>query len=172
MVILFQECGNLQRIGAMALHTQGERLQAKVQQESILQARLRSQITHQVSARFGDISRIAELLAVDNAMIGFIRLCELREFPIVPVKFSTVHNHAANLYGMSVHILGGGVDDNIRPEFKWPAIDWGCKGVVHNQRNPMRMRHFCKEFQICHNQGRIRERLRKNTSRIRLECSM
>ncbi len=70
---------------------------------------------------------------------------------------------------MAVHVLGGGVGDDIRAPFKRTAINGSGKGIVHNEGNAVRMgnvRHFTD---IQHAKRRIGNSLRKESLRIGTE---
>lgn len=76
--------------------TRSERFQTEVQKEAIHRRRNRAQITHQLGSSLSDVSFFSELLCIDNAVIGFIRLCQAVIFMAVgiPVEVTAVDNGA------------------------------------------------------------------------------
>ena len=72
-------------------------------------------------------------------------------------------------YAMPVHILGGGVGNDVRAEFKWTAVDRGCKGVIDNQGYAVCVRRFCEFFKVEHGQRRVCHRFPEHRLRILLE---
>ena len=118
--------------------------------------RIAAEVTHQLHSRLDDVCHFAELPGVDHAVIAFVRLSEIRELSaLFPVECAAVHDHAAALERMTVHVLGGGVDDDIRTELDGTAEDWGSKGVVHDQRDLVRMGDLGELFDVEHGQRRI-----------------
>ena len=112
-----------------------EGIDALAEKKGVLRAGGGPQIPHQVSAAFGDVGGGAELLGVDHAVVGIVRCGQSGIFVRMsrPVKAAAVHNDAAQGSGVAVQVFGGGMDDDIRPEFKGTAIDGGREGIVHNQ---------------------------------------
>ena len=155
----------------MPRHTQVEGFQTQVEQKGILRRLDGTQISHELDGRLGNIGSLAEAFAVGEPVIGGIRFRQTREFILVrfPVKVAAVHNHAAHGGGMAVHVLGGGVGDDIRTPFKRTAINGRGKGIVHNEGNAVRMgnvRHFTD---IQHAKRGIGNSLRKESFRIGAE---
>lgn len=53
----------------------------------------------------------------------------------IPVEVTAVDNGAAYLNGMSVHIFGGGVGNDICTPLEGTAVYRCGKGVIHNKRH-------------------------------------
>ena len=114
-----------------------------------------AQVTHELHAGLDDIGRLAESLGIDQAMIGGIGLGEFGEAPGSPVELAAVHDDAAHLQGMAVHILGGGVDDDVGTEIEGAAEHRRGKGIVHDQGQAVTMRQGRDTFDVQHVHGRI-----------------
>ena len=98
--------------------------------------RVAAEVTHQLHTRLDDICHRAEFAGVDHAVIAFVRLGEIRELARCrPVEFAAVHDHAAALYRVAVHVFGGGVDDDIRAPLERAAEHRRCECVVHDERH-------------------------------------
>ena len=117
----------------MAFNTQWKRFQAEVQKEAVHRRRNRAQITHQLGSSLSDVSFFSKLLCIDNTVIGFIRLCQTVIFMAIgiPVEVTAVDNGAAYLNGMSVHIFGGGVGNDICTPLEGTAVYRCGKGVTY-----------------------------------------
>ena len=88
-------------------------------------------------------------------MVGGVRLGEFGEAPGSPVELAAVHDDAAHLQGVAVHILGGGVDDDVGTEIEGTAEHRRGEGVVHDQRQAVTMGQGRDAFDIQHVHGRI-----------------
>ena len=65
-----------------------------------------------------------------------------------PVEFTAVNDRAAYGCVVSVQILGSGVRDNVSAPFDRPAVDGGCKCVVDDERNAVRVRCLCEALDV------------------------
>ena len=170
LVARLEELGNGQRILTVLAHTHRKGLQTEVEQERRVRRRIAAEITHQLHTRLDDVRHRAELAGVDYAVVAFVRLGEIRELARCrPVKLAAVHDHAAALYGMAVHVLGSRVDDNIRAPFDWPAQHRRCERVVHDERHVVLVRDVRPLFNVEHGQSRIGERLTEHRLGVGLE---
>ena len=156
----------------MAFNTQWKRFQAEVQKKAVHRRRNRAQITHQLGSSLSDVSFFSELLCIDNAVIGFIRLCQAVIFMAVgiPVEVTAVDNGAAYLNGMSVHIFGGGVGNDICTPLEGTAVYRCGKGVIHNKRHAVLVCNVCKFLDIKNYQSRIGDSFCKENLCVRFEC--
>ena len=94
-------------------------------------------------------------------MVALVRRAQSGEFVGIPgpVKGAGVHDGSAHRVGMAVHILGGGVGDNIGPIFERPAVDRRGKGVVHDEGHAVGVCCRGKLLKIQHGQGGVGNRL-------------
>ena len=171
-VVLLEEFGNLLRIRAMALHAQRERFHAEVEVKCVHRGSLRANVTHQVAARFCDIRRLTEVLGIHDAVIRFIRLCELRELAVVPIEITAVYNGAAELHRVTVEVLCGGVRDDVYAELERTAVDRRRERVIDDARYAVRVCGVCKHFEVCHDERRVRKRFRKHAAGVLTECGV
>ena len=95
-------------------------------------------------------------------MIGFVRFTQGGEFPVGPVKLAPVHNDAAHRGGVAVHVLGGGMGDNVRPVLKGPEVCRGGESVVHNQGHAVGMSQIRELLNVGHDQGWVRDGFDEN----------
>ena len=72
-----------------------------------------------------------------------------------PVEFAAVHDGAAQSGGVAVHVLGGGVCDDVRAPLKGPAVDGGGEGIVHNERNAVGVGCPGELCNVQHRQGGV-----------------
>ena len=115
--VVFQELGHGQGIFTVPGHPQGQGLQPDVQVVAVLGGGNGSQIPHELGGGLGDIGPLqAESLGVGDAVVALVRGGQAGELVGVgvPVKFAGVHDGAAHGVGVAVHVLGGGVGDDVR----------------------------------------------------------
>ena len=87
----------------------------------------------------------------------------------LPVKVPRINDGAPHRRGMAIQILGGGVDDDVRPPLKGPAAPGGGEGVVHDERHPVGVGGSGKALQIQHRQGGVGQGLAKQGLGVGLE---
>lgn len=126
----------------------------------------------QVAARFCDIRRLAEVLGIYDAVIRFIRLCELRELAVVPIEITAVYNGAAELHRVTVEVLCGGVRDDVYAELERTAVDRRRERIIDDARYAVRVCGVCKHFEVCHDERRVRKRFRKHAAGVLAECGV
>ena len=86
-----------------------------------------------------------------------------------PVKLAVVDDHAAQVGSMSIHVLGGGVRNDIGAPLKGTAHH-GCReGVVDHQRHAVVMCGLGKALNIEHGEGGVGNRLAKDKLGVGLE---
>ena len=73
-------------------------------------------------------------------MVRVVGRGEFRELAVRPVERAAVHDHAAHLERVPVHVLGRRMHHDVRPEFDGPAQHRRGEGVVHNQRHAVLVR--------------------------------
>ena len=88
-------------------------------------------------------------------MIRGVGLGEFGEAPGSPVELAAVHDDAAHLQGMAVHVFGGGVDDDVGTEIEGTAEHRRGKGIVHDQGQAVTMGQGRDAFDVQHVHGRI-----------------
>ena len=142
----------------MLFHAEGKAFQTQIQIEGVLRGLDTAQIPHKLRGAFGNESAFqTKPLRIGHAMIAFVGGTQSREFVRIfcPVKFTAVHNYAAQGGSVTIHVLGGGVGNNVSAPFKGTAIYRCGKGVVHNQRNPMGVGGLAEFLDIQYGQRRI-----------------
>ena len=87
-----------------------------------------------------------------------------------PIKVAAIYNATAHLCGMTIHILGGRVCNDVASPLKRTAVDRSCKGVVDNKRHTMLMSHISKALYIEYIATWVRDGFTKESLGVRLEC--
>ena len=169
--MIFQEARHLHGVFTVSGHPQMKRFQPHVQKERILRRLDGAKIAHQLYRCLPYVRFLSEFFRIYDAVIGIIGFTQARElFRIkAPVKIAGVHNSAAYAHGMSVHVLGGGMGNDVRPPFKRIAVNGRGKGIVHNQRHLMGVGRLCKFFNVKHHQRGVGNGFRQHTSCIFLK---
>ena len=86
-----------------------------------------------------------------------------------PVKLAVVDDHAAQVGSMSIHVLGGGVRDDVGAPLKGTAHHGRREGVVDHQRHAVVMRGLGKALNIEYGEGGIGDRLAKDEFSVGLK---
>ena len=87
-----------------------------------------------------------------------------------PVKLAAVDNHAADLRGVAVHVLGRRVHHDVGPVLEGTAVDWGGEGVVDNQGDAVGVGDAGHLGDVEHLKGRVRDGLGEEALRVRAEA--
>ena len=86
-----------------------------------------------------------------------------------PVKVAAVHDRAADVDRVTVHIFGGGMGHNVRAELNRTAVDRRGKGVVHDERHAVFVRQTRELFDIQHGDRGIGDGLAEHSARVGTE---
>ena len=89
---------------------------------------------------------------------------------LLPIEVAAVHDNTAYLHRMAIHVLGGGMGNDIRTPLKWSAVHRSGEGIVHDQRYAVLVRHISKFLDVQDHQCRIRNGFRDHNFCVRLEC--
>ena len=160
-----QVAGHRQGVLTVAGHPHVETLQPQVQQKGVLGGLDRAEIPHELGGTFGDESPSqTEFLGVGDAVVAVVGGAQAGEFFLVghPVKPATVHDTAAHTGPVAVHILGGGVGDNVAAPLEGPAVYRGGKGVVHNQGDAVGVGGLGELLNVQHREGGVGDGLAKD----------
>ena len=133
-------------------------LQPQVQQEGILGGLDGPEVPHQLGRGLGDEGpALAELLGIGDAVIALVGGAQAGELVRVghPVELSAVHDAAAHGGTVAVHILGGGVGDDVAAPLKRAAVHGGGEGVVHDQGHAVGVGRLGKALDIQHGEGGV-----------------
>ena len=150
LFVLLQPLCHLLGIGAMLAHAQGQGLQTYVQQEGVLGSGDAAQVAHQLYNDLRGVGHVAESGGVGKSvvtLVGFGQACELVVLGL-PVEVAAIHYATAHLCGMAVHVLGGGVCDDVSAPLERTAVDGCGKGVVHDEGYTMLVCYACKALYI------------------------
>ena len=122
-------------VGDVAVHAQGQGLDALDDQEGV-EGRQRRAHVAQPDRLVADGEReIAEGLEEAQAVIGLGRLAQQRELAVAPVEPAALDDGAADRVALAAQIFGHRVDDDVGPPFQRLAEVGGGQGVVDDQRH-------------------------------------
>ncbi len=173
--MLFQELCDCLPVFHVAGHADMQRFQSQIQVKCALRGLHTSEVAHQLGSRFCDkCTFLAELLRVNDSVIGIIRLSKARELILMshPVKMTAVYDGAADCRAVAVHIFGGGVGNDIGPPLDRSQIHRGRESIVNDQRNPVTMCCRREFLHVKHRQGRIGNGFTEYQLRVRLKRSV
>src|SRR6266487_1071854 len=155
-----KELGNTQCVLAVALHTQGQRLQALQEEPGVERRCGRTQVTQQLNTCLDDIGERSERLNITNTMIGWVWLNKARETSARrPVKLATINDNTTNRGTMTTNKLRGRVDDDIHPMLKRLDQVRCRQGIIDNNRYTILMGNIRNRLQIQRVQAWIANRL-------------
>ena len=72
-----------------------------------------------------------------------------------PVELAGVHNGAAHRVGVAVHILGGGVGDNVGAPLEGTAVHGRGEGVVHDEGHAVGVGRPGELLDVQHGESRV-----------------
>ena len=160
-----QELGNGQAVLAVTRHAHMEALERAVQEERRLRVLHGTKVAHELSGCLGNKGTLAtELLGIRHAVVALVGRGEARELVGMghPVEVAVVDDHAAQVGSMSIHVLGGGVRNDVGAPLKGTAHHGRREGVVDHQRHAVVMRGLGKALNIEHGKGGVGDRLAKD----------
>ena len=134
--------------------------------------RIAAEITHKLHSCLDYIGGKGVFLRIDNPVIAFIGFCHTGKSSVSPVKFPAVYDNSAYLYGVTVHILGGRMNYNIRSPLNRAAKNRRCKGVIHYQGNAVSMSGSCPHLYVKNGKGGICQCFAENRLCVILKCGV
>ena len=87
----------------------------------------------------------------------------------LPIKVAAVDDSAAYLCGVTVHVLCGGVCDDVSSPLEGAAVDGGGKGVVDDEWHAVLMGYPCEALDVEHGTSRIGDGLAEHCLRVGAE---
>ena len=126
-------------------------------QESIHGADGSPHITQGHGARPANVGGGAQRLGIDHAVVADFRGVQAFEtlFVLCPGEFATVHNDTAQAGAVAANVFGQRVHHNVCAMLKRTAQIGAGHGIVHNQRNTVRMCDVGEFFEIGHIAQRV-----------------
>ena len=156
----------------MLLHAERQALQTQIQIVSTLRRLDRTQVTHQLGSTLGDERTFqAKTLCVGNTVVAVIRSTQAGELIGVlgPIKLTGIHNTTAHSRTVTVHVLRGGMGNNIGAPLNGSAVNRCGKGVVNDERKTIVVGSLRKDLDIQHVQRRVSNGLTKDKLGIRTD---
>ena len=137
-----------------------------------MRTRNRAKVAHELGYEFSGVSHLAESLGIGESVVRLVRCAKTWELISMcfPIKVAAIYNATAHLCGMTIHILGGRVCNDVASPLKRTAVNRSCKGVVDNKRHTMLMSHISKALYIEDVATRVRDGFTKESLGVRLEC--
>ena len=156
----------------MTRHAHMQALERAVQEERRLRVLHGAKIAHELSGGLGNEGALAtELLGIRHAVVALVGRGEARELVRMshPVKLTVVDDHAAEVGSMAIHVLGGGVRNDVGAPLKGTAHHGRREGIVDHQRHAVIMRGLGKALNIKHGKSGVGDRLAKDKLGIGLK---
>ncbi len=165
------------RLGVLAVagHADVEALQPQIQQEGVLGGGHGPEVPHELGGGLVDEGPLLpELLGVDDAVVALVGGGEAGELVLVghPVELAPVHDTPAQGGGVAVHVLGGGVGDDVRAPRQGAAVHRGGEGVVHDEGHAMAVGGGGELLDVQHGEGRVGDGLAEDGLGVGAEGSV
>ena len=147
-------------------------LERAVQEKCRLRVLHGAEVAHKLRGSLGNKGALAtELLGIGHAVIALIGRGETRELVRMshPVKLAMVDDDAAQVSSMSIHVLGGGVRNDVGAPLKGTTHHGRREGVVDHQRHAVVVRGLGKTLNVEHGEGGIGDGLAKDELGIGLK---
>ena len=169
--VVLKVLGNLLCILAVAWHAQVQCLESNVQQECILGGHHRTQVTHHLCNHLCNVSSLAEVLCVHQAVVAVIGLGEACELVVLrlPVEVSAVNHATAYGNRMAVHVLCGRVCHNVGAPLERAAVHRCGESVVNNQGHTVAVSNVGKLLNVEHVHAGVRDCLAEQRLSVRAE---
>ena len=167
-----QELSHSLTVFTVARHTDMQTFQTQIQIECVLRRLDGAKVAHQLGGTLGNESPLqTEFFGISNAMIAVIGSGETGELLGMgkPVELTGVDNGAAHGNAVAVHVLGGGMGNDISTPFDGTAVNGGCKGIVNNQGYAVCVSSLGKTLDIQNSQSGVGNGLTKNGFGVGLE---
>ena len=138
------------------------------QQERIHRRKHRAQRALVHAAAATDKGRLAEMLGVDESMVGLVRVAEHRKAcgMVLPRELSAIDDDAAQRRAVPAHELGQRVDDDVGAILLGAHHHRRRHGIVDDQRNMMPVRNLGHRLQIADIAGGISDCFAKQRARV------
>ena len=165
LIVALEVLGHCLGILAVLFHPQGQGLQPDVQQEAVMGGGDGAQVPHELDGGLGDVGPLqTEALGVGDPVVALVRGGQAGELVGigVPVEVAAVHDGAAHREGMAVHILGGGVGDDVTAPLEGTAVHRSGEGVVHDEGHAVGVGRLGKLLDVQHSEGGVGDGLAKD----------
>ncbi len=167
--VLIQEIDHLQRVLHMPLHAEGQRLNALQEQEGVERRDACARVAQERCADLHHVSRGADRVRKHDAVIGSVGFAQTREFVVLlPIKGSSVDDHAADDGAMTAKELRRRMDDDIRAVLDRTEEIRGRKRIIDDHRDAVFMRDRRDCFKIQHVRVGVAERFQIERFGVRL----
>ena len=90
----------------------------------------------------------------------------------IPLEVAAIHDAAAHLRGMTVHVLRRGVRHDVGSPLKGAAVDGCGERVVDYQGHPVTVGDACELLDVEHFAARVRDGLAEQRLRVGTEGSV
>ena len=149
----------------MTRHAHMQALERAVQEKRRLRVLHGAKIAHELCGGLGNEGALAaKLLGIGHAVIALVGRGETRELVRMghPVKLAVVDDHAAQVGRVAIHVLGGGVRNDVGAPLKGTAHHGRREGVIDHQRHTVVMRGLGKALDIEHGKSGVGDGLTKD----------
>ena len=163
-----QKFGDAARVLDVTLDAQRHGLDALQQQEGRERCQHRSGRPLIDAAAPCDIGGLAEMVCIDEPVIGRIGFVEHREAlgVVFPREFPAVHDGAAERRAMPTHEFGERMNHDVGAEIDRLHQDRGRDRVIDNQRDAVLMGDVRQRFDIADVPGRVAHGFAEHRTRV------
>ncbi len=162
--MLLQVRGDVQRVGADAVHAQRQGFDALQNEKGVERGQRRAHIAQGHHAGAGDERGSSELRCVAHTVIAHVGLDQQLEAVGVrgPVELAGVDDGSAHAVAVAAEVFGQRVHHDVGAVLERTAEVGRGHGVVHDQRHAMGVRHRGERADIGHIAQRIADGFAKH----------
>src|SRR5215212_3392985 len=131
--VALQELGDGLRVLRVALHPQGQRLEALQEEKAVERAQSRTPVPEHLDARLQYKRKLAERGVDLQPVVGGVWFGEPRELAVVPGEGAAIHYDTADRRAVPADELGGRVDDDVGAVLQGVDQVGRWQGVVDNE---------------------------------------
>ncbi len=157
--VVHQEVCYLQRVLAVALHAQVERLQSLEEQERVERREGGAEVAEQLNACLDDVRHRPKRLRVLQPVVRGVGLREGGEVAVRPVEPAAVHNHAADACAVTADELRCAMHHDVRSVLQGTHQVRARQRVINDKRDARLVSDVRHRLNVEGVQPRVSDRL-------------
>lgn len=139
-------------------HAQGEGVRAEIGKERVLRSHDRAEVANHLRSAFGG-KRSVEI-RIDETVIAFVGKVESRVSGIsLKIEISAVHDDASERGGVTVKVLGRGMNDDVCAELEGVTKRRGRERIVDDEEYAVLFGDLSDFIEVEYDDGRVCDRL-------------
>ena len=142
-VVALEELGDLERVGAAALHAEMQRLQTLEHEEGVERADARADVAQELQPHLHDVGDVRpaggseglKRVPMADTVVTGVGLAQAGELAVAPVEVAAVHDHAADGGAMAANVFRSRMHDHVAAPLDRAVQHRREAGVVDDGRD-------------------------------------